>query len=769
MRTTGNHVVMRLLLMALVGYGAMPASAQKAESQPGASIELIQGLLTRFTSVHKQIEPQLAKLVPVKMSVSPELAMVGEEVMLDIEALADRRPNDQFELQMDYLGSGLSKPGRIRLLKLDWQAAGTRHGLTVYQTHLRLPIEKPGMYLGRWVCDIGGDVPEFWRPFAVIDNSYAVVTFNSTTHAPDLFDQLHRLHIPFERVETTSLALPDFIENPRADYWASVSRDYRRYGEDPTPFLFTDYYLKKSGESRFYHETEAVQRAVLAMYRDVWPFFGFKGPMDDFACYAFGNTAVKMARELNYRTISLLCASQNWKDNTFKINHSGMPERIYFMSKEDFRKPGDGGPKGLVGIIQCYRNGFLNHDYCCGFSLEPAFTVLGPTIVGSGRKTYDEIGVSRILDYFEAILQNRRSQKTPYFFSVGLEFNGVQAGVADANRILVDYAAAKAAGQPLVFATGDAVARFFQRRYTETPESTCYEQDYYCGVTMWDKPPSFPDTMEIEGARFKAMFKASELLPERYYDYQVKWDYPDWGNENLPRSPHGVLFPGTYDRFAEVPRILDTRGMKAERRDSTHGQELAIEVHIESAKAQANMALALWDIPHQWQAGEGWWSVAGKARFVPVVAPYTDNLNGILVADLEPGENRFTVTIKTPPRVLQATTIKIGDRIEGRVYKREGKAMAYLWPTKKTGATLVLNLPKEMKNFDWHEGLKAHAYLAPDGDDQPLFAGEYRFKLPWLNETSYFYSSYAVWVRLVGLEIGDIEKYARSEELAPAK
>ena len=88
MRNTFGTLIMRLPLTVMFVHGAIAAEAEEAKSSTsGASTELIQGLVNQLTTIHKQIESQLARLVPVTMSVTPELAMVGEEVALNIEAL----------------------------------------------------------------------------------------------------------------------------------------------------------------------------------------------------------------------------------------------------------------------------------------------------------------------------------------------------------------------------------------------------------------------------------------------------------------------------------------------------------------------------------------------------------------------------------------------------------------------------------------------------------------------------------------------------------
>ena len=84
----------------------------------------------------------------------------------------------------------------------------------------------------------------------------------------------------------------------------------------------------------------------------------------------------------------------------------------------------------------------------------------------------------------------------------------------------------------MVFSTGPAVADYYRRHFRETPETTCYQQDYFGGLTKMDKFVGYPDTLEIEGPDFQSLLRAPELLPAYHYDYRQAWDYPAWGNED---------------------------------------------------------------------------------------------------------------------------------------------------------------------------------------------------------------------------------------------
>ena len=162
-----------------------------------------------------------------------------------------------------------------------------------------------------------------------------------------------------------------------------------------------------------------------------------------------------------------------------------------------------------------------------------------------------------------------------------------------------------------------------------------------------------------------------------------------------------------------------------------------VTVTVKAQVDQKNLVLALWDLERTWRPGSGWWSVEGeRGRFVPVRAPFTGNLNGLLVCDVVPGENTFAVKIETPTRQLIQSTLHIGESIEGRVFERDGQWMAYLWPTKPWGATLVVNLTADQQ---------ADAYVAPAGERQPLTVGENRLQIPA-----------GRWMRLIGLSADEL-------------
>jgi len=307
----------------------------------------------------------------------------------------------------------------------------------------------------------------------------------------------------------------------------------------------------------------------------------------------------------------------------------------------------------------------------------------------------------------------------PYFQSIGIE--GFKWAIK-ANSLMLDYLGRRAAGGELVFCSAGAAGDFYRRHYAETPETLFCDADYWCGMKATDsilstwKPVNYPDLMQIENGRYSAFFKRPAALPEYHWDYTQPWHYPDWGNENLPRSTMGFLVPGEHDKFAVTPKITDTRPLKVncESRDTAGGLEVVVT--LETPTALKSFPIALWDLPREWKTGEGWWQAPRGARFVPVRAPFTGNLNGILEVNAAPGRNEFRLRITTPPRAPVNLDLAAGN-VRGKIFERDGATMAYVWSLRPWDTAFELEVPA---------GRTAHYFAAPKGEQVDLPPGKHR-------------------------------------------
>lgn len=682
---------------------------------------------------YAKVSNDLARLMPVRLQVVPQLALKGEPVVLEVRALASKQPNPKATIFPDYFHTGMKDS---RELSLDWKQDGTEAGMTVFTAHVKLPSDKVGQYLIQWQCDIGGDIAQYSRSYAVCDNQSAVCLFQITspgTPHPEI--EHHKLHVPFDFWEPDMLKFSMWA-NAGAPQWAERSRRAREFGDNPD-FLLECY---SWGAAQVRKEPAEVQRLSIQSLKEMVSKMGYTGAPISFWSYSMGNYAYRLAQDTGGLAATALC-TESHIDGSLEINHWGKPERPYFMSRDDFRKSGPGGPEALVAFSQVQRHTWLARHFFCDYNIEPGNGGINTGAAGRG-KVYDELAFSRLLDFYDALFQMTKCQKTPFYITLGEEFNGERPGAAEGNKLMLRYAAQKARTGNVVFATTQGVADFYQRHYTATPESTCYFHDYWAGYHVKDKPDLIQDVMTMEGGQFYALALGGQILPENEYDYTAKWEIPDFGNENIPRrlaDPSNYMLPGKY-KYEITPRTLDTRPFQATRQDGVQDKALTITVTVQAQAAQKNLALALWNIPRQFQPGEGWFRASQRCRFVPVVAPYTDNLNGFLVADVQKGQNVFTVRFTSPARNPQVIDFQIGSSVRGKIFNRGGVNMAYLWTTGPWPATLNLDLPA---------GQTAQGYVTPEGVLQECKPGKNTFVIPQEQ-----------WMRLVGLTRDEILNYA---------
>lgn len=722
---------------------------EKAVGGPtGTTVEGIGKEMERLRKAFAAVEADVRKNAPVRFRVSPELTLPGEPVSVTVEAWASKVPNSRVSLETNYL-----EPSRVnkREVTLDWKAGEQEGGKTRYSATVPLKDLPVGQHLLRWSCDIGGDINEFVRSFAVADAKTLVVMLHFTAGKPN--PEFEEFHLPYDYWVDAPLVLLGGPFGSRktpasAQEWLKASREYRRCGANPNIQIFQGNYAGRTGwpapiPVMFAAEPEEVQKAIFQAATELGKMQGFDPKDLGFAAYEFGTRTTNIARDAGVRLIGSWCIHQNWQDGSWSINHTARPLRPYFAAPDDFRRPGKGGADATVMVSQ-HDKSLLWTEYGLGV-FEPAWIEnawCGGG--GGGRKTVDDVFMSRQYDLMEGALQNVANQKVPYFQSIGIE--GFPWAVTP-NALMLRHLARSAEKGGMVFCSQGAAADFFRRHYSETPETLFYDADYWCGmkanesITSTWKPVAYPDLMQIENAKYSAYFKKPGTLPEYHWDYTKPWDYPDWGNEKLPRNVMGFLVPGEHDKFAVTPKITDTRPLKITTDLGEGPDALDVVVTLQTPEALQGFPIALWDLPREWKAGEGWWSVKG-GRFLPVRAPFTGNLNGILEVDAKPGRNEYVLHLTSPKRAPETLDISM-EGIQGKVFERDGGSMAYIWPTSPWETAFDLDVP---------QGREVRYYPAPGGEQQDLPPGRHHLVIP--KES---------WARITGLGRKELQ-----EALKPA-
>lgn len=248
----------------------------------------------------------------------------------------------------------------------------------------------------------------------------------------------------------------------------------------------------------------------------------------------------------------------------------------------------------MVGIQQCERQTVLCRDYGCVYSFESGIEYAFQQYSGiTRRRVIDDLVLSREMDFLECFLDAAAQADQAYLFSTGIEMNGVWPDIAAINRHFMEMLVRRARTTNLAFTTASTAAEFMRMHYTEIPESIAYLPDVFAGMTNGEKPPLYPDTLEVENARFRAIFRRGETLPYAQYDYTEKWNYPDWGNEDIPRRPDGYVVANTDARFRITPSIVDTRPFTVSTSMEECDAGTRVVVEIEAKTGRKDLALAL--------------------------------------------------------------------------------------------------------------------------------------------------------------------------------
>lgn len=687
----------------------------------GASGQTLSSLNNKIENVRNGYaanKTAIKNLMPVNMRIVPELANQNESVTLKMKVISSAVPNTAILYYSDYLKNGLTSP---TTQTLSWQATGTDAdtGKIIYAASYTLPANVLGQHLVKWTSNIGGDITEYSRSYGIIDNETAVFIFNNLS-VPSMRTEFYSRYLPFNTWESKTINSLHWTSTTinNASNWANVSKEYRQYGISPG-FMVQ---CAPWGASQIREESTEFQTALLSGFKDIAPYFGFNQDEVNFGDYGMGKTTVEVARNLGYKYVHSI-VTNNHIDGSFGINQAGKPERPYFISSEDFRKPNK-ETKPLLGFAQHQHHNPLGIKYFSHYMIGGGeFRTVDRTSTqqqaGGDLNTY----FSRIINKLDAFNQNIESQKVPYFMQMNYQFEGKNTPVVEACKMVMDYILNKAKKQKVVFATNNGAADYFLNHYTKLPETTTYFQDVFAGFTVGQKPANYPDYMQIENQDQMVISLYGQLLPDNFYDYTTPWNYPDCGDYNIPRARSGwgtIPDEDNIYKFEIFPKIVDTRNFTvSEVRRNSDGK---ISVTVHATVAQKNLPISLWDIAREFSKDDAKFTVTGGGRFVPVKSPFTGNLNGYLIASVAVGKNTFTLNITTPQRAIQSVEFEVGDAIKGKVFETNGRKDAYIWNKYPWDTKVKINIP---------QGSTMDVYVSPLSAKQTLNPGYNVINIPY--------------------------------------
>lgn len=331
-----------------------------------------------------------------------------------------------------------------------------------------------------------------------------------------------------------------------------------------------------------YSEEECVRLLRIAAAR--YEAFGL-GRMQAINTYTAGNSLVAACRRVGVEFILGFCAPTIIEDGEWEIAHYGAPLSPYFVGGEDYRKPEAPGARrdGVFMASMELRNPLvsLNHwneGPWCPLNAQAADRWLEPT--------------EEPLPFFQIaedwLRQAELSDETK-FFHLNLQYFFAGRCREHNRRALEWLARQRAAGRLEI--GGLRAWRDRLRTAGGFQEQVTYWRGEMMGFHVGHRPGCFPDVIVQESIDAQRIWRRSEPLPVRFYDYKKPWSYPAFQPDGT--APASSEFPGIEVRVGSAA------------------------VEIQNDGEPRELPLMLWDVCRQLAApvcvaGEGW-----RARLIP--------------------------------------------------------------------------------------------------------------------------------------------------------
>ena len=354
------------------------------------------------------------------------------------------------------------------------------------------------------------------RYLGVVGRGYVILQLTVGSFTSETFDAV----VHASRVPVNYYVCPGQVQD-------STFRGYEQdYGDAVYPHLTPD--MLSAVDPEFAHDDpnwESLDAKTIEIrlraFDEFWRGRGF-APLHGMATYTPSNSLVAAMRRLGWKVLHSLVPEQNWTDGRWAINHWGMPNQPFYISKEDFRKPTVRSDENVIAMSMNSYHLYMPHVTRWGDNvLSPSHFLRWHRTVESGPEPI------RFGDFLRDYLAVAQGRTQPFFLIAGFEFGrtfGVRS-MTRHNRRGLELVLKEAKQHPVVFATGRDVALYYERHLAVQPEVVFTQRDYLAGTRIMDKPVNSGPSIGMEMRDYKAVFAHLDPLPFYHYDYRREWRY----------------------------------------------------------------------------------------------------------------------------------------------------------------------------------------------------------------------------------------------------
>lgn len=474
-------------------------------------------------------------------------------------------------------------------------------------------------------------------------------------HIYGQFDQVgDRLKEVIQHLFNLDMVFDCTLSFEQLEKYPEICRRIIAMGGLIAPSVYPSYFEPSVMDTNWWKldEVECERLLRLAVHR--YKTFGI-GPMDAVTTYTPGNDFIRACRKLGIKYLLGFCAPTLAEDGGWEIAQYGAHLSPYFVSDEDFRKPENPGDRkdSFMIVNMELRNPLVCVEYHVEGPLCPLNTQSADRTLEPGDEPLQYIA------FAEDLLKQAEITGRKYFLDINLQYFFTDK-CFNINRRAIEWLSMQRDGGRLEVGGIRAWADTLRANEGDIRQSS-YWRGEMMGFHPGGRPGNLPDIVVDENLARQASWFYPNVLPQKYYRYLNKWDYPSFIKDgSLPPSE---CFENIHVETSIIYDGMDSRKLK---------------VSIRNLGEETVTALCLWECL---TGLVGPFEICiSNSNLSVLEVPNPCGVGGAVIIDgwFAKGEMEFILDIKFLTKRKEHYLKKFGCIVEGRTFYYNRQPYTYL-------------------------------------------------------------------------------------------
>ena len=305
--------------------------------------------------------------------------------------------------------------------------------------------------------------------------------------------------------------------------------EWQRRGNLVAPNVYPANLDPTCTNSNWWSYSEAECFRLLTILRERVLALGFEHA-DAINTYTPGNAMISAAKQLGFRHLLGFCAPTCINDGHWQITHAGAPLAPFFASEEDYRKPeAPPADEGLLISSMELRNPFTCLENWNEGPFGPLNLIMGDRSIETGELPLETLSMC------EDFIRLGELTGKPRFFHLNLQYF-TSAKCFDLNERMLDWLKVQEQCGRIKFIGLRDYATLLRQTGGVLPQTTWWRGECM-GQHVGGQRGEGSEAIVCEDSDGQWQFRKGAAGPERYFNYQCKWDYPPFHPKaELPAS-----------------------------------------------------------------------------------------------------------------------------------------------------------------------------------------------------------------------------------------